>query len=185
MRRTKSSRSRITKAPSDVSRSTICNVVLLGGVLLSGCASDAPPPAPPTQLELRTFQTREYDTADSRLVMKAMLNVLQDMGFIVNSADAGLGLLTAAKWTDVEHTRKEIKQAQKKDQVLAKTVVLECTANVSEFGRNQSRVRVNFQKRVLDERGATMAAQPVNDAAFYQAFFSKVDKGIFLQQEGV
>jgi hypothetical protein len=30
-----------------------------------------------------------------------------------------------------------------------------------------------------------MEARPITDPAFYQTFFSQVDKGIFLQQEGV
>ena len=153
-------------------------------ILVVGCASDGSVPPPPTQLELRAFQTREYDTTDTKLVMKAMLNVLQDMGFIVNDADVELGLLTASKWTDIPHTKKEIKRARKDEATLSKSLVLECTANISPFD-NQSRVRVNFQKRILDERGGTMEARPVEDAAFYQTFFSKVDKGIFLQEEGV
>ena len=33
---------------------------------------------PMSQLEKRQFQTRSYETADKPLVMKAMLNVLQD-----------------------------------------------------------------------------------------------------------
>lgn len=151
---------------------------------LAGCLSNNDAPPPPSQLEIRGFQTREYDTADPKLVMKAVLNTLQDMGFIVNSADPGLGLLTASRWTDVEHSKKEIKEARKKGAPLSKSLVLDCTVNVSEFGK-QSRVRANFQQRVLDANGATMQANPITDAKFYQTFFSQVDKGVFLQQEGV
>lgn len=154
-------------------------------VCAGSCLSDAPPPPQPSQLEMRGFQTREYDTLDSKMVMKAVLNVLQDMGFIVNSADTELGLLTASKWTNVEHTKKEIREAKKKETPLSKSVVLECTANISEYAAAQTRVRVNFQQRVLDAAGATMHASPINDAKFYQTFFSQVDKGIFLQQEQI
>jgi len=159
--------------------------VVLGSAFAgAGCMSDGDSPPPPTQLELRGFQTREYDTQDMRLVMKAMVNVLQDMGFIINNADTQLGLLSANKMTDIPHSKKEIKRAEKKEELLSKTLVLDCTANVSAFGK-QSRVRVNFQQRVLGANGATMSASPITDAAFYQQFFSQVDKGIFLQQEGV
>jgi len=164
-------------------RAAVCAIPLL--ISFSGCMSDAPPPPPPSQMELRSFQTREYDTHDSKLVLKAVLNTLQDMGFIVNTADPGIGLLTASKWTNVDHTKKEIKAAKKKGAALSKSIVLDCTANVSEFGKKQCRVRVNFQQRVLDAAGATMQAYPITDAKFYQTFFSQVDKGIFLQQEGV
>ena len=48
---------------------------------------------PMTQLEKRQFQTRTYDSADKALVMKAMLNVLQDEGFIVYNANPLLGFM--------------------------------------------------------------------------------------------
>lgn len=159
--------------------------LLLTALVVAGCFSDSPPPPQPSQMEMRSFQTREYDTNDTKLVLKAVLNTLQDMGFIVNTADPNIGLLTASKWTNVEHTKKEIKEAKKKEFALSKSIVLDCTANISEFGKKQSRVRVNFQQRVLDANGATMQASPITDAKFYQTFFSQVDKGIFLQQEGV
>jgi hypothetical protein len=152
--------------------------------LFAGCMSDNDTPPPPSQLEIRGFQTREYDTADTRLVMKAVLNTLQDMGFIVNSADPNLGLLTASRWNDIQHSKKEIKEARKNETSLSKSLVLDCTVNISEFGK-QSRVRANFQQRVLDANGATMQANPITDVKFYQTFFSQVDKGVFLQQEGV
>ena len=43
-------------------------------------------PTPKTQLQTREFQTREYDTNDTKLVMKAVLNTLQDEGFVVKNA---------------------------------------------------------------------------------------------------
>ena len=168
------------------SRPALLRLALLClSLVVSGCFSDAPPPPQPSQMEMRSFQTREYDTNDTKLVIKAVLNTLQDMGFIVNTADPNIGLLTASKWTNVDHTKKEMKEAKKKELALSKSIVLDCTANISEFGKKQSRVRVNFQQRVLDASGATMQASPVTDAKFYQTFFSQVDKGIFLQQEGV
>lgn len=159
--------------------------LLLTALVVAGCFSDSPPPPQPSQMEMRSFQTREYDTNDTKLVIKAVLNTLQDMGFIVNTADPNIGLLTASKWTNVEHSKKEIKEAKKKELAISKSIVLDCTANISEFGKKQSRVRVNFQQRVLDTNGATMQASPITEAKFYQTFFSQVDKGIFLQQEGI
>jgi len=153
--------------------------------LFPACLTNDAPSPQPTQLEMRSFQTREYDTFDQKLVMKALLSVLQDMGFIVNSADTDLGLLTASKWSNVQHTKKEIKKARKDESPLSASVVLDCTANISAFGTTQTRVRVNFQQRVLDAGGNAMQAHQINDATFYQTFFAQVDKGIFLQQEGI
>lgn len=163
---------------------TLCALLL--SVLISSCASnDAPGGKVPSQLERRSFQTREFDTPDTRLVMKATINVLQDMGFQIANADADLGLLTAEKWANIEHKKKAIKKARKEGRPLSKSIVLESTANVSTFGTKQTRVRVNFLERILDDTGATMAVNQIDDARFYQQFFASVDKGVFLQKEGV
>ncbi|BCB95759.1 hypothetical protein JZK55_06810 [Dissulfurispira thermophila] len=54
-----------------------------------GCATTGVTPEK-TQLQIREFQTRIYDTNDVKMVMKAMLNVLQDDGFIVKKCSNGL-----------------------------------------------------------------------------------------------
>jgi len=159
---------------------------MLATLVVTGCASnDNGSGAPPSQLERRSFQTREFDTPDTRLVMKAMINVLQDMGFQIGNADADLGLLTATKWVNIDHSKKETKKARKDGRTLSKSLVLESTANVSAYAGDQSRVRVNFLERILDDAGATMAVSQVDDPRFYQQFFANVDKGIFLQEEGI
>ena len=63
-----------------------------------------------------------------------------------------------------------------------KTEQIEFTGNVSEFGE-QTKVRVSFQRKVLDNRGEVVEVQPIDDGDFYQNFFSRMDKGLFLQNE--
>ena len=63
--------------------------------------------------------------------MKAMINVLQDMGFQISSAEADLGLITATKWANIEHSKKEIKKARKDKRALSTSLALESTANIS------------------------------------------------------
>src|SRR5262252_4677186 len=76
-----------------------CIAALLVAVLAGGCAATTPPAK--TQLEIREFQTRDFDVSDARLVMKAMLNVLQDDGYVVKNAVVDLGLITATRETDL------------------------------------------------------------------------------------
>ncbi len=64
---------------------------------------------------------------------------------------------------------------------MKKASVIECTANVSEYG-NQVRVRVNFQVKVLDNKGGIREVKQIEEK-YYQDLFSKVDKGIFIQKE--
>jgi len=46
------------------------------------------------------------------------------------------------------------------------------------------RVRINFQRRLIDVRGVVTVTQ-VTDAKGYQEFFAKLDKGLFLEREGL
>ena len=47
------------------------------------------------------------------------------------------------------------------------------------------KVRAVFQKKVLDNLGGIMGVQQVQDPEFYQTFFSKVDKGIFIEKQNL
>ena len=52
---------------------------------------------PQTQLQKRQYQTKQYSNVKKDVLMKAMLNVLQDEGFIVNNANPTLGFISGAK----------------------------------------------------------------------------------------
>jgi hypothetical protein len=159
-------------------------------------------PAPQTQLQTREFQTRVFDTNDTKLIMKALLNVLQDDGFIVKNAVMDLGLLSATKEIDMNNQPKssgggsgdfwgELFNAMAKNKKNTKTEettfmklkIVEVSVNISEFGL-RSKVRANFQAKILDNKGNTVEVQTVDDPKFYQDFFMKVDKGIFIQKQG-
>ena len=49
------------------------------------------------QLALRQMQTRAYDTGDRKFVLVTTITTLQDLGFVVDSADLDVGLVTATK----------------------------------------------------------------------------------------
>ena len=59
---------------------------------------------------------------------------------------------------------------------------LESSVNVSEFG-SQTKVRVNFQTKMMNNKGEVMDVRQIDDAKYYREFFGKVDKGIFIQKE--
>lgn len=185
------------------------SLLLIGLVALvvSSCTiiNQAPPTTTPqTQLQTREFQTREFDTNDVKLIMKAMLNVLQDDGFVVKNAVTDLGLLTATKeiqlsggssstdkyWTDVFETvfrsstgSRSKTTTDRQEQRYNKFKQIEVSINVSEIGR-RSKVRANFQAKVIDNLGNPVEVYVIQDPKFYQDFFSKVDKGIFIQKQG-
>ena len=161
----------------------IWSLSLISFLFLAGCVTTGAGPQK-TQLQIREFQTRSYETKDTKMVMKSLLNVLQDDGFIVKNANVELGLLTATKEVDVENKGEAFLMAflAGRDARWKKNSVIECSANVSEFG-TQTRVRVNFQLKVMNNRNEVMGVQQVEDPNYYQEFFSKVDKGIFIEKE--
>ncbi len=150
-------------------------------VATSGCAP-APRPVPRSALQVREIQTRNFSTADTKLVMKAVLNALQDEGFITRNAVSDLGLITATREEDTERRSDMIFGTlfHGRDALWPKASVIEATINVSEFGK-ETRVRVSFHQKILDNRGGTMSVFEVDNPGLYQDFFSKIDKSVFLQ----
>lgn len=63
---------------------------------------------------------------------------------------------------------------------------LDATANVSEFG-NKIKVRVNFQRKseLGFDQNNLLGVSPITEPKFYQEFFVKVDKALFIKNEGL
>lgn len=176
--------------------------LLLIAAVSTGCAPVAQPPK--TQLEIREYQTRLFDTADQALVLKAMFNVLQDDGYVVKNAVVELGLITAVREIDLAPGRSGASDGgifgggviiggtgpggiiigPPPPSGFPKTEVLDFTGNVSPAG-TQTRVRVSFQRKVLDNDGDVVTVEPVGDLTVYQEFFSRMDKSLFLQKENL
>lgn len=184
---------------------TFCLITLFTASVLSGCTiiGSSRPNTTKTPLQIREIQTREFDTNNVQLVMKALLNVLQDDGFVVKNAVTDLGLITASKelqistrttgksdiWNDIfesltktsgQHSTRNTHQVEKFD----KFKVVDVSVNVSEYG-TRTKVRANFQAKILDNEGQPSSIYTIEDPKFYQDFFSRVDKGIFLQKQGL
>src|SRR3990167_6425222 len=106
-------------------------------VLAAGCVGSAPP-RPRTPLEVRAIQTRDFYDADQKLVMKAVLNVLQDEGFIPRNAESDLGLITASKEVDLEQGGDRWLQLVfgGSDARWPKNSSLEASANVTPIGQS-------------------------------------------------
>ena len=162
---------------------SVALTVIASTILFPGCQQPKPKF---TQLELREMQTRQYDIDDTKSAMKSVLNVLQDDGFIVKQADLELGFLNATKEVDVEDKGDKAWQQfwSRKYGTWDKNCVIDCSANVTKFGKGM-RVRVNFQRKILDNKGGCTAVTQIDDPRFYQEFFSKVDKGIFIEKEQI
>ncbi len=73
---------------------------------------------------------------------------------------------------------------REEERTFEKTGITEASVNISEFG-DKTRVRINFRLKILDNKGGTAEVKQIDDPKFYQTFFSKVDKAVFLGKEKV
>jgi hypothetical protein len=141
---------------------------------------------PKSQLALRQMQTREYDTTDTRMALKAMLNVLQDDNFMVEQVNVELGFFKARKTMETEDVNDKFWGTfwHGSDAEWVKHSVIDCTASVTPFGK-KIRIRASFQLKRMNNKGVVEEVEAVDNPDFYQAFFSKVSKGIFIEKEKV
>lgn len=68
-------------------------------VAANGCATskEAILASDKTQLELRSMQSRAFDSIDREKTLRTIITTLQDLGFVINHADSTLGSVTGTK----------------------------------------------------------------------------------------
>lgn len=69
-------------------------------VVLAGCQAnsrDQVLQSSASAVQLRSFQARTFDTADRTQTLRTVIATLQDLGFVVDKADATLGSVSATK----------------------------------------------------------------------------------------
>lgn len=157
-----------------------------------GCVATEMGPRPQrSALEIRETQTRQLHGYGRGEAMKALVDVLQDEGFMVKNAVIELGLVSAVKEVDVSETSARVMSTIifGDEARWNKTSIMEATANVTPLQHERSgesvRVRISFQSKTLNNRGEVEAVEEVRDGAFYQSFFSKLDKALFLMRQGI
>lgn len=157
-------------------------IVIVGG---TGCLLPPPPPAK-TQLEVRQIQTRSYQNRNMKQVMKAVINTLQDDGYIIRNADRELGFVTATKDVEVGGAGGAfaVQLFGGPQPRFDRAATFEASVNVTEFGE-ETKVRAVFQRRVVDNFGAPSSVVQIDDPRFYQDFFFKTDKSLFIEREGL
>ncbi len=77
---------------------TMVRAVCLGLIVaLMGCAAQPDVTGSGSQVAIRQIQTREYDTLDKQMTMRSTISTLQDLGFVIDTADLDLGTVTATR----------------------------------------------------------------------------------------
>jgi hypothetical protein len=143
-------------------------------VFLVGCA--AQPKITQSQMEIQAYQSREFETT-KRIAFDSTMSVLQDAGFIIESADFETGFITGKGTT------------QSRTAILLGTMNehVRMTAFVEQRTSSLARVRVNLvessqRKSVWNETQDVINEAGVRDPETYQQLFEKVDQAIFIKK---
>lgn len=156
------------------------NKLFISGIIASfligiGCGS-SPPEKPKSSLAIQAFQKNEFETP-KKIAFSAVISVLQDLGYIIKSADFDTGLITGNSPTKSESTGFISETSH-----MSNTGV---TAFVEEFGTSRSSIRLNFVevKESFTESGMKSRVDtPVLDPLVYQSSFSKIREAIFIRE---
>ena len=87
-----------------------------------------------SQVQLRSFQTRAFDTTDTETTLRTVIATLQDLSFVVDKADLDLGTVSATKLDGY---------------------LLRMTVSVRPRGESQLLVRANanYKQKAVEEAG--------------------------------
>ena len=81
-----------------MTKQTIAAVLV--GAVLTGCVTTNQrvlDSGGETQLQKRSYQSRAFDTTDKEKVLRTTISTLQDLGFVIDRADAILGSVSGTK----------------------------------------------------------------------------------------
>lgn len=137
-------------------------LLALSILILSGCQTNPNKQLLATdqsQVQLRSIQTRAFDTDDKKMILRSAISTLQDLGFVLDNADLILGSVSGTKYGISGQRRYELKM----------------TVTVRNRSSEQLLVRANAQYNLT----------AVNDPKPYQDFFTSLEKSLFLTAHNV
>jgi hypothetical protein len=156
--------------------------VVLGAALCGGAVAAFPALADPalSSTQLQEIQQRSYK-ADKPAVFASVMDVLQDLGFSVDSADMASGFITAESANASKTSFWDVMSSVEGSGNTKATVFLETLPD------GVTRVRLNFvaTKTSSSDRGQSARQDhQVTDAAPYERMFARVDAAVLSRAPG-
>jgi hypothetical protein len=108
-----------------------------------------------SQVALRSIQSRAFDTTDKKLMLRSVINTMQDLDFLIQDSSLDLGTVTGQKYSGM--------------------IVVKMSVMVKERNAKQLLVRANVEYGI----------KAVDDPKVYQDFFAALEKSIFLTAQQV
>jgi len=183
----------------DSNNSGVINIIMIKKIILlfslliliAGCQPQIPKDAlifSPQTLQERQLQTRRFDTNDEAAILSACAGLLQDLGFNLEESEIKVGVIVGSK------DRSAVDAAQIVGSIflaLLTGVAMPTDTNqkmracvvTRPVGENQESitVRVTFQRIVWNSQGQVSKREGLKDPKYYQEFFSKLSKAVFLE----
>lgn len=155
---------------------------VLAAILVAGVAASSPALAQKkvalTPMQLQAMQQKEFEGGKAA-VFSSVMDVFQDLGYSVGSADMNTGFITAESATT---NKTSFWEALGDMSSHGKT---RATAFVEQMPSGLTRVRMNFvsTKEMTGSWGRSMKQdQPIQDPVVYQRAFEKVDEALFVRK---
>lgn len=156
-----------------------------------------------TALAIREMQSREYYGVNDAAILSASMAVLQDMGYTIDEIEKPLGVLSASKRADATNLLEAIGKTAIDTVRCMFTMMLACSGRA--YGKvddvqdirltlitrpqrdngDDVAVRVTIQRVIWDKEGRLSEQQTISDGTVYVAFFEKLSKAVFLEQENI
>lgn len=137
------------------------SAILLSMLVLGGCAGSTEQllATSKSQVELRSIQSRAFDTTDREKTLRTIIATLQDLGFVIDNANLILGSVSGTKLEKTGFTPYQLRM----------------TVTVRPRGTTQLLVRANAQFNL----------EEVADPEPYQQFFTALGRAMFLEAQKV
>lgn len=132
-------------------------LISVGTFLSWGCATNQRQilATDQSQVALRNIQSRAFDTTDKKLMLRSVINTMQDLDFLIQDSSLDLGTVTGQKYSGM--------------------VVVKMSVMVKERNAKQLLVRANVEYGI----------KAVEDPKTYQDFFAALEKSVFLTAQQV
>jgi hypothetical protein len=156
-----------------------------------------------TALETRQMQTREYESVSDIQILSASSAVLQDMGYVIDEVEKPLGVLSASKRADARNDVETLGNLAADATQCVLTFFVGCSGRHYRSGdaaqdirltlvalpvrdkAETTAVRVTMQRIIWSRNERLSEQETIADPDVYQAFFQKLSKSVFLEQEGL
>ena len=136
-------------------------IVLFFALAFIGCTQVPKAVDSASPIQMRSIQTRAFDTDKKRFVVRGVIATLQDFGFIVDRANMDLGTISATKLHEVNHTGTYLNSTPGKSRYSSHAQALRVTITVRPKSGGKMKVRANLRDDL------TVVDDPENVSAIF------------------